>query len=97
MIAHDAYGYWQRRRKQTAEHPHQDQETERERDGFHQQQVTFCLGVDLHGGHRRAADADRDAVAVMTQPLGQCLRVLLAVGTPAGDAGDERALTCRPC
>ena len=85
-----ADGQRQRRGQQAAEHPHQHHEAQRDRDGFHHQQVFFALPVDLDIGHRLAAGAHGDAVAVVHELVGQLLGVLLRAALPAGDARDDQ-------
>ena len=86
-----ADGQRQRRCQQATEHPHQHQEAERNRDGFHEQQVFFALAVDLYICHRFAAGADRDTVSVVNKPFGELLGVLLRVALAAGDARDDQS------
>ena len=85
-----ADGQRQRRGDQAAEHPDQHDEAERNRDGFHCQQVFLALIVDLDIGHRLAARAHGDAVAVVDESVGQLLGVLLGLALAAGDARDDQ-------
>ena len=86
-----ADGQRQRRCQQATEHPHQHKEAERNRDGFHEQQVFFALAVDLYVRHRFAAGAHRDAVAIVNEPFGEFFRVLLRIALAAGDARDDQS------
>ena len=84
------HGQWQHRGHEAAEHPDEHHEAQRDRDGFHKQQIFFALAVDLDVGHRVATRAHGEPVAVVHQPIGQLLGVLLRAALTAGDAGDDQ-------
>ena len=88
---HQPDGDGQRGGEHAAEHPHQHQEAERNRDGLHQQQVVLGLLGDLQVDHRRPAGAHDDAVAVAGDLVGQVFGVGLLAGLVAGDSGGDEA------
>ena len=60
-----------------AEHPHQHQKAQRDRDGFHELEIFLGLEVDLGGGDRITACAHRHAVTVVYQFVAESFGMLL--------------------